>query len=88
MIQLKTQFEEQGVKVDAIEVTVQTHEFERNLDQGRGSGSGSREQEPSRRGRIRRLNLNDSVISGETEEEDILAKNLMEINGNTVDYSV
>lgn len=32
MVQLREQFEEQGIKVAAIEVTVQTHEFERNLD--------------------------------------------------------
>lgn len=87
MIQLKAQFEEQGVKVEAIEVTVQTHEFERNLDQGRG-GNNSQGQEPSRKGRIRRINLNDSVVSEETEEEDVLTKDIMETNGNTVDYSV
>ena len=85
MVQLKNQFEEQGVKVDAIEVTVQTHEFERNLDQGRGNNS--RGQEPSRRGRIRRLNLNEPVMAEELEEEERLAKNIMEANGSTVDYS-
>ncbi len=88
MIQLKTQFEEQGVRVDAIEVTVQSHEFERNLDQGRDGGGNSRGQEPSRRGRIRRLNLNDSAIAEDLEEEDMLAKDIMESNGNTLDYSV
>lgn len=86
MIQLKNQFEEQGVRVEAIEVTVQTHEFERNLDQGRGNNSQG--QEPSRRGRVRRLNLNDSMTAEEPEEEDMLAKDMMEANGNTVDYSV
>ena len=86
MIQLKNQFEEQGVRVEAIEVTVQTHEFERNLDQGRGNNSQG--QEPSRRGRVRRLNLNDPMTAEEPEEEDMLAKDMMEANGNTVDYSV
>ena len=74
--------------MDAIEVTVQSHEFERNLDQGRDGGGNSRGQEPSRRGRIRRLNLNDSAIAEDLEEEDMLAKDIMESNGNTLDYSV
>lgn len=86
MIQLKEQFQEQGIKVEAIEVTVQTHEFERNLDQGRGNSSQG--QEPSKKGRIRRINLNDSISAEEMEEEDALAKDIMETNGNTVDYSV
>lgn len=86
MIQLKEQFQEQGIKVEAIEVTVQTHEFERNLDQGRGNNSQG--QETSKRGRIRRINLNDSISAEEMEEEGALAKDIMETNGNTVDYSV
>lgn len=86
MIQLKEQFQEQGIKIEAIEVTVQTHEFERNLDQGRGNNSQG--QEPSKKGRIRRINLNDTISSEEMEEEDVLAKDILENNGNTVDYSV
>lgn len=85
MIQLQEQFEEQGVKVDAIEVTVQTHQFEQNLEQGR-RGSGQ-EQEPARKGRTRRINLNDSISTEGMEEEDVLAKDIMIANGNTVDYT-
>lgn len=86
MIQLQEQFQEQGIKVEAIEVTVQAHEFERNLDQGRGNGGQG--QEPSRKGRVRRLNLNDVSSMEDMEEEDALAKDMLEANGNTVDYSV
>lgn len=85
MVQLQEQFEEQGVKVEAIEVTVSTHQFEQNLEQGR-RGSGQ-EQEPARRGRTRKINLNDSFSPEEMEEEDILAKDIMIANGNTVDYT-
>lgn len=85
MVQLIERFDEQGVKVEAIEVTVQTHEFERNLDQGRG-----REQQNSdsaKKGRVRRINLNDSISMEEMEEEDALAADMMAASGNTVDYT-
>ncbi|MCM1193313.1 MAG: flagellar hook-length control protein FliK [Butyrivibrio sp.] len=84
MVQLQQQFEEQGVKVEAIEVTVQTHQFEQNLEQGRRGGQ---EQEPGRRGRTRRINLNDALPPEEMEAEDVLARDIMTANGNTVDYT-
>lgn len=86
MVQLREQFEEQGVKVEAIEVTVQTHQFEQNLEQGRGRNSQG--QEPEKKGRIRRIDLNDPLSVEEMEEEDELARDIMEANGNTVDYTV
>lgn len=85
MVQLIERFDEQGVKVEAIEVTVQTHEFERNLEQGRGRGQ--QNEEPARKGRIRRLNLNDTVSMENMEEEDTLVADMMAANGNTVDYT-
>lgn len=85
MVQLIERFDEQGVKVEAIEVTVQTHEFERNLEQGQGRGQ--QNEEPARKGRIRRINLNDAVSMENMEEEDALAADMMAANGNTVDYT-
>ena len=84
MVQLKEQFEEQGVKVEAIEVTVQTHEFERNLDeQGRGRGG----QEPGKKNRTRRVNLNASLMQEGLEEEEALAADMLAAGGSTVDYT-
>ncbi len=83
MIQLQQQFEEQGVRVDAIEVTVQTHQFEQNLEQGRGSGQ---EQEPAKKPRIRRISIDGDTVT-EADEEDLLTAELMRANGNTVDYT-
>ncbi len=88
MIQLKESFAEQGVKVDAIEVTVQTHAFERNLDQGRGSNQGDNDTE--KKSRTRRINLN--ALDGmedieEMPQEDVLAAEMMTANGNTVDFT-
>jgi flagellar hook-length control protein FliK len=85
MIQLKESFEEQGVKVEAIEVTVQSHAFERNLEQGRGRGNQGRE--PERKARTRRIDLNDPFSVEEMEQEDVLAAEIMTANGSTVDYT-
>ena len=87
MVQLKESFAEQGVKVEAIEVTVQTHQFEQNLEQGRGRQS---QEEPERRTRTRRIDLSglDGLnIPEEMEEEDQLTAEMMAANGQTVDYT-
>lgn len=84
IIQLQENFEEQGIKVNAIEVTVQAHAFEENLDQGRGSGQ---EQTPERKGRARRINLNDALSMEDMEQADTLAADMLAAGGNTVDYT-
>ncbi len=85
MVQLRENFEQQGVKVEAIEITVQTHAFERNLDQGRGRNSG--QEEPARKVRTRKIDLNTLQDAEELEEEDALAAEMMAANGNQVDYT-
>lgn len=86
MVQLQESFAEQGVKVEAIEVTVQTHQFEQNLEQGR-----ERNQEPpERKSRSRRIRLDQSVIAEgmeELNEEEQLAAQMMSASGGTVDYT-
>ena len=86
MVQLRESFEQQGVKVEAIEVTVQSHAFERNLEQGRGQSSD--QNQPERRTRTRRINLGDSLEVENLEEEDALAAEMMAANGSQVDYTV
>lgn len=76
-----------GVKVEAIEVTVASHEFERNLEQNqkREEQEGERAQENSRR---RNLNLSSlDELSGVMSEEEALVAQIMRDNGNTVDLS-
>ncbi|MBQ3890943.1 MAG: flagellar hook-length control protein FliK, partial [Lachnospiraceae bacterium] len=83
-IVLKETLESKGVTVEAIEVTVQSHEFERNLsDQNRGNTSDN--NQPKKRG-IRRINLSAPEEEIATSE-DALLKEIMTQNGNTVDYS-
>lgn len=85
MVQLKENFEQQGVKVEAIEVTVQSHAFERNLDQGRGQNS--TQDQSSRRTRTRRIDLNDAPAVEDLEEEEALAAEMMAASGSQVDYT-
>ncbi|MCM1216244.1 MAG: flagellar hook-length control protein FliK [Lachnospiraceae bacterium] len=85
MAQLIERFDEQGVKVEAVEVTVQAHAFERNLEQGQGRGQ--QNGEPARKGRTRRIDLNNPISMEDMEEEDALAADMMAANGNTVDYT-
>ena len=83
---LQQNLEEQGVKVQAVEVNVATQQFNRNLDQGKGS-SGQTSEEAKKKG-PRRINLNDldSLEEEELEEADRVTADMMARNGNTVDY--
>ena len=88
MVQLKESFAEQGVKVEAIEVTVQTHQFEQNLEQGRGHNSNQDNEAGVSRKRTRRINLNAVLAEEEPQsEEDRIAADMMTANGNTVDFT-
>jgi Flagellar hook-length control protein len=85
IVQLKTNFEEQGIKVEAVEVTVESHAFERNLN-GEGE-SRQTAQEGKKRG-VRKLNLNEMDAEEAAEsEEDQLAVEMMRAGGNTVDFT-
>lgn len=79
---LKENLEAKGITVEAIEVMVGTHEFEENF-----SDSQRREEEQSaRKSSVRRINLGDGEEE-ELSEEDTLQKEIMEQNGNTIDYT-
>jgi len=85
--ELKESLKDQGVKVEAVQVTVENHGFESNLWQGQG-----REQNPASGGRQktpRRINLNelDALFEEQASEEELLSARMMEVNGNTVDYT-
>lgn len=90
MITLKQSFEEQGIKVEAVEVTVASHAFERNLS-GEGNGSTGDESASGKKKGSRRITLSDLTDSVEEEEmsdEDRIVAEMMKQNGNTVDYTV
>ena len=69
--------------VESIQVTVQTHEFERNLDeQGRG-----RNQQPEKKNRTRRINLNGSLSAEDSEMEEITPLGRIAVGSSTVEYT-
>lgn len=85
LIQLEQRFEEQGIKVQAIEVTVQTNSFDQNF-QGQSENQATSEQTGTK---PRRIRLDASLTEEELAllgEEEKLAVSMMEANGNTVDY--
>lgn len=89
MLILKQNFEEQGIKVEAVEVTVASHAFERNLDSSE-NGAGE-EQAPEKKKSGRRISLTelmDEIEEEELSDEDRILAEMMRQNGNTVDYTV
>ena len=89
LVELKETLEQRGVRVESVEVTVASHEFEQNLMGGEQSGAASQES-GSRRGRTRSINLNEDGIEGingeDTPEDERIAREMMAANGNSVDY--
>lgn len=83
MVQLREQFEEQGVKIEAIEVTVQTHEFEQNLEQGRGRS----QQEGEKRSRGRRFRMGGVSAMSEMQTAGAEEADRMAADGSTVSYT-
>lgn len=87
LIQLKNQFEEQGIKVDAVEVTVANHAYgEQFSEQNENMGQ---EQGKTKKG-VRRINLSeiDEEEDLETmEDSERIAVEMMQANGSTVDYT-
>lgn len=89
IVQLRETLSEQGLKVDTVEVTVASHDFNRSLKQGSGENNeSSYDRNPKKRG-IRKINLEEGVSLEELglDEEERIAAEIMEQNGNTVDYT-
>lgn len=89
MIQLKETFKEQGVKVEAIEVTVESHKFDENLSQNSGGNMNGENRQPTRqRNRRISINLNELEMEEDTlTQEDKLAAQVLKDNGGTVEYT-
>lgn len=89
LIQLQQKLDEQGIKVNAVEVAVDAHAFEQNLE--KGNQQSEAEQEEKRQSRIRRINLgNPDLLQEDTlelDEEERLVAEMMAANGQTVDYT-
>lgn len=90
IITLKENLNQAGVKVDAVEITVSSHEFERNLEQDQSREEQEGEyQEAAAKQRRRNINMSsmDELAGVMTEEESLVAQ-MMRDNGNSVDMTV
>lgn len=87
MADLKVNLSQAGVKVDSVEVTIASHEFERNLEQDANSKK-QQEDAEAKSTRHHNINLNglDELSGLMTEEETLVAKMMAE-QGNSVDFT-
>jgi flagellar hook-length control protein FliK len=88
MAELKQSMNQAGVKVDAVEVTVGSHEFEKNLEQNAKQDERQAEEQEKAAPKTRRINLDDlDELSGAMSEEEALVAQIMADHGNSVDYT-
>ena len=87
MTVLKNTLEEQGVKIEAVEVTVESHAFESNLYKGQDRGNENLYQDKKKARRRLNLNALSDDFEETAEEEERLAASMMKANGTTVDYT-
>lgn len=89
LVELRQSLSQQGVKVEAIEVSVATHEFEQNLEgQAKQEEQMHRQMEESQQQNRKNLNLDDmDGLSGLMSEEEQLAAQIMRDNGNQVNLT-
>lgn len=88
MTLLKEQMNEAGMKVNAIEVTVSAHGFEKNLEQNQSRDERREEEQNQNMNRRRNINLSAlDELMGLMSEEEALVAQIMRDNGNSVDLS-
>lgn len=86
--ELRENMEHSGIRVDAVEVTVGSHEFEKNLEQNARQQEREAEEQEKSAKRNRRINLNDlDELSGVMTEEESLVAQMMAEQGNSIDFS-
>ncbi|MDD6193467.1 MAG: flagellar hook-length control protein FliK [Lachnospiraceae bacterium] len=88
IVQLKDQMNQGGTKVNSIEVSVGTHEFERNLEEDQHNRQQGEAEQQRENHRTRNINLNNlDELSGLMTEEEELVTKIMRENGNSVNYT-
>lgn len=88
LVTLKQEMNQAGVKVDAVEVAVGSHEFERNLEQNAQQEQRQAEEQEKTVGRTRHINLNSlDELGGVMSEEESLVAQMMAEQGNSVDFT-
>lgn len=86
MVNLKEALNNSSIRVNEVEITVASHEFERNLEQGAANDSRQQESTNSYNG----SNSSDSGIDSDMMQdrvEERLVTQIMRDNGNSVDFT-
>lgn len=87
-IQLRENMNQQGIKVEAVEVTIASHEFERNLEQNQQGNAQDEQREQASKSPRRNISMNQlDEMSGLMSEEEMLVAKIMRDNGNSVDFT-
>lgn len=88
IVELKQNMNQAGVKVDAVEVTVGSHEFEKNLEQNGKQEERQAEEREKASGKLRRLHVDElGELAGLMTEEEALVAQMMADRGNSIDYT-
>ncbi len=80
---LRETLEAKGITVEAVEVMVASHEFNEDLSERQNRD----ESGESKKSSTRRISLEDLNEQEELTEEENLQKEMMQQNGNTIDYT-
>lgn len=92
LVQLRESFEEKGVRVDTVDVTVEEHRFDQAYNDERDTENGQAGDEAARRQRSRRrlggINLNDpvSLAAMDLSQGEALEVEVLRQSGGTVQY--
>ena len=87
-IQLRENMNQQGIKVEAVEVKIASHECERNLEQNQQGSAQDEQREQASKSPRRNISMNQlDELSGLMSEEEMLVAKIMRDNGNSVDFT-
>ncbi len=87
MSSLRAGLNENTLKVTSVEISVATHEFEKNLEDGQRQNDNREGRQTPEQKRPVRIDLNDlDSLMGLMNEEEALAYQIMKENGNTLNF--
>lgn len=86
MVNLKEALNNSGIRVNEVEITVASHEFERNLEQGAANDSRQQESTNSYNGSNSSGSGTDSDMMQDRAEQRLVTQ-IMRDNGNSVDFT-
>lgn len=85
---LKENLNNQGIKVEAVEVTVESHAFDANANQNQNNGfDEQREQAQKKNNRPLRLDSLDELDMEELTEEERIVMDMMASEGNQINFT-